>query len=254
MNKSLVLAAAVAVVSPAASVLAATIVWNPVQTLSSPSVVYNPNGEAGQVFGWNNNNYTYVDTGTGPLLHSWPVLDQFAFAAPNNVNAYGVPYLSMGLTGGQSAGGGIFISGTPSGWNADLVTIMGGAYWQDGGSIGVTLSNLQIGQTYEVQFFAGDNRPIGLARSQTITSGSSTSGTMTFGNNWGADFATAVLGTFTADSTSQAFTLDGANVMVNAIMVTAVPEPATLAILGGGCALAAVAVRRRRYARTPIDG
>jgi hypothetical protein len=260
MNKSLVLAAAVAVVSPVASVLAAPVLWGPVQDLTSSAVVYDLAGNATQVFGWNSNNAdTNVDTGNGlpfaAQLHSWKDANQSTSGSGSN--AYGVPYLDLAFAPLPNVNTGLFVASTPSGWNADLVTMMAGATWLADPfgmpPMTATLSNLQIGQTYIAQFFVADARG-GINRTQTITSAGNTSGTMTYGAD-APFFATAVTGTFTADAPSQAFTFDDpTSVQVNAIMVTAVPEPATLGLVGAGGLVGAIAIRRRRTSRVASDG
>lgn len=112
----------------------------------------------------------------------------------------------------------------------------------------LTLSNLTINQQYLIQIWTADYRGGIDDRQQTITAGSGTSGILKWGNNAtpGGSF---VIGTFTADNTTQAFNFVPANppagsTTINAMQLRAVPEPSA-ALLGG---LGMLALLRRRRA------
>lgn len=235
--------ASIACVLAAASGLAslasaATVVWQTPTALTSWTDIYNASADGGpdagkSVYQLNfNNTYTYV--GDQFNMASWPDFNQ---QASTNDSDFLIGSFIDGNTHND------FIEASPSGWDATGMTaIMDGGRWD---FTTFTLSNLQIGQEYLIQFLVGDNRSwLGtMSRSQTITAGGSTSGSLTFGYNAPA-FASSVIGTFTADSTSLDFTFNGANTQVNSIFVAAIPEPSS-ALLGG---LGVLALLRRRRA------
>jgi hypothetical protein len=110
----------------------------------------------------------------------------------------------------------------------------------------ITLNNLTIGYTYQVQIFANDSRTDGYGRSMALT-GSSTV----------LDYNTAeavggvgqfAIGTFTANSTSQVlgFSSPTETPQLNglSLRVTAVPEPSGVAMTMGAAGL--FLLRRRR--------
>lgn len=109
------------------------------------------------------------------------------------------------------------------------------------------LSNLTIDQQYLIQIWAADYRGGIDDRQQTITGGSGTSGILKWGNNAtpGGSF---VIGTFTADNTTQSFNFFPANLpagytTINAMQLRAIPEPS--ATLLGGLGMLALLCRRR---------
>lgn len=118
------------------------------------------------------------------------------------------------------------------------------------GSISLTLSGLQEQQAYRVQFLIDDlartTTDLGMSIVATGTDSGST-GSFTYGMSGGK----SVLATFTtgADQTSIGFSLvaaSGSRSVINALAVTAIPEPGSAALLLGIGALALPVLRRRR--------
>lgn len=114
----------------------------------------------------------------------------------------------------------------------------------------VSVSGLTSGQTYSLQFWYSDPRDGQQNRTETLggvaTIDANTENTVGGLGQW-------VSGTFTADSSSQSFTLtnSGGGVFYQAMQVRIVPEPSTLAGLGVvGAGLAAVIRRRLRAANS----
>jgi len=114
-----------------------------------------------------------------------------------------------------------------------LATFMGNGL-QGGsgrGSLGFDLNNLTVGTAYEIQFFSTST-----AESLTGT----TKGPASSGPAW---FAT---GTFVASAPIEAFYVTGGNNNdANFVLVTPVPEPATLALAAAGLA-GLLALRRKK--------
>ncbi len=141
--------------------------------------------------------------------------------------------------------------------NAELDTILNSQVFFDGRSVGfsalnISLNNLSPGQQYQVQIVAAaDSRPASSSVPSVVTlndgGGNSVAGLSGFADLDGDTIlhVTSVLGTFTADGTSQpinAVLQAQRNGGVSAIIVTAIPEPASLA----GLALSASFLTRRR--------
>jgi hypothetical protein len=122
----------------------------------------------------------------------------------------------------------------------------------------VTLSGLSIGQEYLVQLFLADSRTIGNPSRSTyfpvIDVGEANEFIgPTYGSNNRNGFV--INGTFTADGASQSFTINNDNAafatpagfQLNAYQIRAVPEPATIGLLGAAAGLM-LALRRGRGA------
>ena len=109
----------------------------------------------------------------------------------------------------------------------------------------LTLNGLTIGHTYLVQFFAQDSRAAGSGASIKLHSGGSATVLDYNDTEMAGGHGQFVIGYFTADATSQAFTfLPSATAILNGFQLrtVAVPEPSAgmlLAVAGGiiGCAL-----------------
>lgn len=108
----------------------------------------------------------------------------------------------------------------------------------------MTISGLEIGQEYQIQAWFNDQRDLAATGTTTLSSAG--------GNSVGLVSSTPggqyALGTFTANATTQVFTIHGANTgatlnMFQVRNITAVPEPS--AALLGGLGLLALLRRRR---------
>lgn len=118
-----------------------------------------------------------------------------------------------------------------------------------------TLSNLTVGSTYTIQYWANDSRNNGIGRT-TIVGTQTLDANVTDANGGLGQY---VRGTFVADTTSQSFTASagptappgsGSFTYANALQVRVVPEPSTMFLAAVGLVCADVVRRsRRRTAR-----
>ena len=115
-----------------------------------------------------------------------------------------------------------------------------------GRTLNFSIGNLITNAQYLIQYWVQDGRS-GVSSRTVIVGG------QTLSVNAGSGLGQFITGTFTADGSSQAFTAVGGTdgvAYANAMQVRllAVPEPATLAIVGVGiaCAVCGGQIRRRR--------
>jgi hypothetical protein len=115
-----------------------------------------------------------------------------------------------------------------------------------------TLGGLTIGQQYELQWWASYASTTGanpLTPGSTLAS--SATNTVTLDPNTTdavGGLGQFVIGSFTADSTTQSLTFDGVSTgmpLVNAFQVRAVPEPSTCAMVLAGLACGGYTMFRR---------
>lgn len=143
-------------------------------------------------------------------------------------------------------------AGTPGTLESAYQQMLTGAWFGDTSPAAFTLSGLTVGQEYELQVWVADYRqfpPNTYNRSQTLTAGN-TSGSLTYlqtngsGISLGAVSGSYIIGTFTADTSTQSITLNAnSSTQLNALQLRAIPEPS--AALLGGLGLLALARRRR---------
>ena len=194
----------------AASGLASTITWGTPTTISGDMDVYTNTGSL---------LYAYTG-GTGATVNSVSFLGQTSGSTWGSVSFSG-----FGSDNQTAFGSGANVSpwSNSSMSSAYKTVLAGGAY--GGTSAGtVTLNGLTSGHAYTVQIWANDNRGGGEAtRSETATSGNTV--TLAYEVNQasgGGGVGQYVVGTFVANSTSQAFTLTpsaSGSVQLNAIQV-----------------------------------
>jgi len=198
---SAALAVLVAALAPQPAA-AATITWGPATTISGDTDV----AASGSAL------YAYAGNGT-------------------TVNGVSFTQVSSGTTWGN-----VSLSGFGSFYTAYTATaapfntlpgeyqnaIAGGAY--GGATAGtVTLNGLTVGQDYVVQIWVNDSRTAGNGRSETVTSSGGNSATLTYNSTTAAGgVGQFTVGFFTADSTSQTFTLTpsaSGSVQLNALLL-----------------------------------
>jgi alpha-L-fucosidase len=179
----------------AARSLAATITWGSVTTVAGDTDVQT-NGALV---------YAYDESNAGQTVNG------VSFAAGSSQYALGGGDVTFwGFDGGVYDGFGPAAGGSISAAYGNVLT--GGAWSASAGNGTVTLNNLTPGRTCQVQCWVADYRSYGLTRSETFSGNNSP----TLGYNPGQ----YVIGTFTADSTSQSFTLTAnASVQLNALQV-----------------------------------
>jgi len=107
-----------------------------------------------------------------------------------------------------------FGSGAGSPWNGLSTNyqsvLQGGVYAENGVTTTVTLSSLTLGHAYLVQVWSSDSRSLASNRTETVTSAGGNAVTLDY-NNTGTNGGVGQysIGAFTADSTTQMFTLTG---------------------------------------------
>lgn len=153
-----------------------------------------------------------------------------------------------GITSGFSNSGTAFGGyGSLAGSDADYGAALNSGMYFTGNNQpaeNMTISGLEIGQEYQIQAWFNDQRSLASTGTTTLSSaGGNSVGLVS--NTPGGQYA---LGTFTANATTQVFTIQGANTgatlnMFQVRNITAVPEPS--AALLGGLGLLALLRRRR---------
>ena len=113
----------------------------------------------------------------------------------------------------------------------------------------MTLHNLTVGATYQIQFWVNDSRPDYhnteiVTFSDAATDGNTVS--VRFSNN-GATLGQYVTGVFTAEETDQVIHLGPYSPQINAatLGLVAIPEPATTALIVGAASLCGLLIFRR---------
>jgi len=184
--------------------------------------------------------------------------DNAAAGSLTTANGYTFGNANFTIAGGGASPYNGYLNGQTSG-DASLNTILAnGAYGSQVNNSG-TLLNLTIGQTYNVMAFIDDNRGNAAGGVTFEVNGAvgNTSPTQlygTYGSTAGNPLGGYIMGTFTADATTQAFSVQNSaqngsfstgNAQYNGILLEeAVPEPSTYALLGGGM-LMLMALRRK---------
>lgn len=232
--------AALSAVSIVDSLSAASILWDaPTAVVSEDDVSLN-----GTLVIARQATVTYVDQTINGVLFSGTTNTQngVTFGLPSGWGGYDPSSYVVGA------------AGTPGTLSTSYQRMLTGAwYGSSAGTSTISLSGLTLGQEYEVQIWVADYRqfpPNTYNRSETLTAGN-TSGALTYlqtdqsGFNLGSASGSYILGTFTADSTSQTIGVTSASSsQLNALQLRAIPEPST-ALLGG---LGMLALLRRRRA------
>jgi len=197
-------------------------------------------------------------TNAGPVANEVYGFDNAAAGSLTTANGYTFGNANFTIAGGGASPYNGYLNGQTSG-DASLNTILAnGAYGSQVNNSG-TLLNLTIGQTYNVMAFIDDNRGNAAGGVTFEVNGAvgNTSPTQlygTYGSTAGNPLGGYIMGTFTADATTQAFSVQNSaqngsfstgNAQYNGILLEeAVPEPSTYALLGGGM-LMLMALRRK---------
>lgn len=139
-------------------------------------------------------------------------------------------------------GGGTYGSTPLNTGNTDWNSILSDGFQGGNGvsPISFTLTSLNVGMTYAIQIFSGSNYGWTINGQSFLSS--------VTGQNWYAMGSAFVVGTFTADATTQTYTLSGGRPELNAVIVATIPEPSTYTLLGIGAIGVVMLIRRKKTA------
>jgi autotransporter-associated beta strand protein len=192
---------------------AAVIVWGAPATISADTDV-STNGATVFAYTW----------GTGSTVNG------IAFAATSVGNG-AVGSLSVSGLGQANSSAFTSASNPFNALNPAYKNILvGGDYVVAATTATLTLNNLTVGRNYQVQVWANDPRGSIEFRTQTISSSGGSSQTITICPNVAGSPGQQVMGSFTADSASQAFTLvraAGSVAQIAALQLRDLSPPAT---------------------------
>ncbi|MDB6068653.1 MAG: hypothetical protein JWR26_4861 [Pedosphaera sp.] len=194
----------------------------------------------------------YIATNTAPITWSAPVTVSadtdadtngtfiaaydFSGTAGNNQTINGVTFLNSTVANGNAGtnfvmsgmnGGITGMGGTAAPWTAlstAYKAILNGCDYASSGSGTVTINNLTPGRMYEVQIWVDDPRSCCLGRTMNVTGGGGNTVLMQFNanNSSGGGLGQFSIGTFTANGTTESFTLTGSSTLngqINAIQL-----------------------------------
>lgn len=233
VNNILLVAALIVGMATFQSALAASITFGPATTISGDTDVTN----VGVL------EYAYAWSGQNPTVNGVP------FTGSTSITGDGSGDVTWSTSQQHSTAYGL---GTTTPWTGLTSSyqdaLRGGAYWQTGPQT-ITLNNLSIGTPYVVQLWYHDSRAGFAGFTENVTSAGGNLVTL-IKNVAGVDGGVGqyTIGTFTADATSQAFTVSSGvafNTQINALQLRAVPEPATLTLAAFGLIAGLRTMRRR---------
>lgn len=216
------------------SVQAATITWTAQGTFTDNSFLSVAGTPANQVYG-----VDFGGSGTQTTANGYSFTD---FATSGNFSVAGT---GTGLYGG-------YLTGGATTGDTALDSVLTHGLYGGPGNTGI-LNNLTIGLTYTVLVLLDDTR--GAAAGGTVfhaNDGTSNSPDQAYSfANGSPSVGGYILGTFTADATTQALSVLNVSQVVNSqyngilLGLAPVPEPTTVALLGGGILLIG-ALRRKK--------
>ncbi len=159
-------------------------------------------------------------------------IDGVTFADVSDTTASGGTNFTTAVDAGQQGD-----IGEVAGTTGDYQTLLRQNTYEANNQTPWTLQGLTNGQDYLVQFWVADIR-YDDTQVQTIAGGANTTEDISIKTGQ------YVIGTFTADATTQQVSFSGD--ILNAMQLRSVPEPSTAALLAGCLGLGHVMMRRRR--------
>lgn len=230
--------AAMALLITAPPVNASTITWGTPQQITNNTDV-STTGTLFQAANFNGSNVTV----NGVTFSGFAVTAGGTSATSGNI----------GVTGTNFSPATLSTSSTPYGaLSLNYRNLLGPVLTQGASSpLNFTLSNLTIGDTYQIQYWVNDPRTNSLGRTVNV-------GSVVLDPNTSADTSGGlgqfVLGQFVADAATQSFSASpasGSITYANAIQVRVIPEPGTCALAAAGLVVAGFfpLIRRSREAR-----
>lgn len=212
----------------------ASITFGPATTILGDSDVYN----VGTL------EYAYAWSGLSPTVNGVP------FTGSTSLVGDGSGDVTWNAESQHSTAYGFGTSAPWTGLSPSYQDALRGGDYKETGPITVTLNNLTSGNQYAVQLWFHDSRAGFDAVTEAVTSigGNSVALEKNFQDADGG-VGQYTIGTFTADATSQTFTVSSAtafNSQINALQVRTVPEPTSIALAAFGALGMARLIRQRR--------
>lgn len=227
------------------SALGAVITWSSPTTVSGDSDV----STAFPTFGaWH-----FLNGGANTSVNGVTFTDFFS-----SINGQALASGQPNFTGGDNEGNSIGAFGGDTSPFTSLSSgyqtlLSRGLFKADGNSATtLTLNGLTIGQQYRVQIWVNDSRDLPNVWQRTALIADGIGGNFSGPLSYNAAQASGgvgqfVIGTFTADATSQLLLISSDNPQVNGLYVTVVPEPSTV-VLTLFAAASLIGIRARHMA------